>query len=131
MDIEKLFNDDSKYLQGTENWLIRAYFYCSNGLMVLNEFRNLFLGVVAIYLTLKITNLYLIAGIIVTSIIVLTLVGYYMVHKVAKTKEWLGIRFGSHFGMKTFNYTEESYKLLENINRILVDEEKRIREENK
>lgn len=118
-EIDTLMKDDNKYLKGTQNWLIRAYFYCSNGLTILNEFRNLFLGIIAIYLTLKITNPYLIALIVIVSLISLTLAGYVMVHKVSKVREWLGIRFGSHFGIRSFNYTEENYKLLTEIRNLL------------
>ncbi len=120
--MDNLFKDDSKYLQGKENWLIRAYFYCSNGLLILNEFRNLFLGIVAIYITLKITNLYLIGAIIIISLVILTLLGYFRIHRMAKRMEYLSTRFGTSFGLRSFNYTAETYnemvkvrELLENI----------------
>lgn len=116
---EDLFKDDDKYLEGKENWLIRAYFYCSNGLLILNEFRNLFLGIIAIYVTLKITNLYLIAGIVILMLIVLTLVGYYRIHTMAKKMEYLTTRFSTHFGMKSFSFQEENYKLLSEIRDLL------------
>jgi hypothetical protein len=113
--------DDSKYLKGKENWLIRAYFYCSNGLIILNEFRNLFLGIIAIYITLKITNLYAICGIMLGSIIILTLVGYYRVHRMAKKMEYISTRFSTSFGIRSFNYTMESYNLLVEILKELKD----------
>jgi len=111
----ELFKDDPKYLEGTQNWLIRAYFYCSNGLTILNEFRNLFLGIIAIYVTLKITNIYVIVGIVVGSIVVLTLMGWYKVHRMAKRIEYLTTRFGTSFGIRSFNFQEESHKLLQEI----------------
>lgn len=114
-----LFKDDNKYLSGKENWLIRAYFYCSNGLIILNEFRNLFLGIIAIYLTLKITNIYAIGAIILLALIILTLVGFYRVHTMAKKMEYLTTRFSTHFGFKQFNYTEETYKILVEIKKVL------------
>lgn len=119
MDDQDLLKDDYKYLQGKENWLIRAYFYCSNGLIILNEFRNLFLGIIAIYLTLKITNIYAIGAIIIGAIVILTLVGFYRVHTMAKKMEYLTTRFSTHFGMKQFNFTEENYNLLKEIRDLL------------
>lgn len=117
--MNEIFKDDEKYLNGTENWFIRAYFYCSNGLTILNEFRNLFLAIFAVYIALKITNYWLIGGMFIVSLVVLTIMGYYVVHKVSKVREWLGTRFGSHFGMKTFNYAEENNKLLIEIRDLL------------
>lgn len=114
-----IFKDDQKYLQGTENWFIRAYFYCSNGLTIINEFRNLFLGILGLYIALHWNNIWLAIGIFVISMVLLTLAGYYVVHKVSKVREFLGIRFGSHFGQKNFDYNEENNKLLREIRDIL------------
>lgn len=116
---DNLFKDDSKYLEGKENWLIRAYFYCSNGLTILNEFRNLFLGILALYLALKLDKLWILPVMAIPCILILTLTGYYVVHRVSKVREWLGMRFGTHFGIKSFNYTEENYKLLSEIRDLL------------
>ncbi len=113
---DNIFKDDDTYLKGTENWFIRAYFYLSNGLAILNEFRNLFLGIVAIYIALHMTNVWWMIIMFVPSVVILTLIGYYVVHKVSKMREWFGTRFSSHFGMKSFNYQEASYELLKEIN---------------
>lgn len=119
-DDKKLFEDDAKYLTGTENWFIRAYFYCSNGLGILNEFRNLFLGIFAIYIALKWDNIMLAVGLFLISMVILTFMGYYTVHKVSKVREWLGMRFSTHFGIKSYNYTEDSNKLLKEIKDLLI-----------
>ncbi len=116
---EELFKDDSKYLEGKENWLIRVYFYLFNGLNVLNQFRNLGLGIIAVYIALKLTNYWWLVAMTVPSIIILIIVGYYFVHRATKVQEWLGIRFSSHFGMKSFNYQEESYETLVRIEELL------------
>lgn len=110
-----LFKDDPKYLEGKENWFIRMYFYCSNGLTILNEFRNLFLGILGLYIALKWDNIWIAISLFIISVIILTIVGYYTVHRISKVREFLGIRFGSHFGKKSFDYTEGSYELLKEI----------------
>lgn len=100
------------YLKGKENWLIRLYFYCSNGLTILNEFRNMFLGIFALYILLHLTNLWYLILMTVIGIIILIPTGWYMVHRVSRVREWLGLRFGTYYGIKQFNYTKESYNLL-------------------
>jgi membrane protein implicated in regulation of membrane protease activity len=114
-----IFKDDKQYLEGTENWFIRAYFYCSNGLIILNEFRNLFLGILGLYIALKWDNIGLAIGLFVISVIILTIAGYYKVHKVGKVTEFLNIRFSSHFGKKTYDFTEDNNKLLREIRDLL------------
>lgn len=110
-----VFTDADKYLEGTQNWIIRAYFYCSNGLTILNEFRNMFLGIIAVYFALKLTNYWYLLAMIVPCLIILTLVGWVVVHRISKVREWLGIRFGTFYGLKSFNYQKESYNLLKEI----------------
>lgn len=112
---EDPLKDDEKYLAGKTNWLIRYYYYLSNGLNELNNFRNILLGILTIYVTFKLSNYWWAVGIFVVSVLVLTLVGYLMVHRVSKVRDWLGMRFSSYFGMKSVNYTEESFKLLQEI----------------
>jgi len=119
MNHQELFKDDPKYLEGKENWLIRMYFYCSNGLGILNEFRNLFLGILGLYIALKLDNYFIAIGLFVVCVIILTIVGYYTIHKVSKVREWLGMRFGTHFGIKTFNYNQGTYEMLVEIRNLL------------
>lgn len=115
-----IFKDDAKYLLGFKNWCIRYYYYLNAGLNELNNFRNLFLGIFAIYIALKLTNILWMVGMFVPSVVVLTVIGYYTVHRISKVRDWLGTRFSSYFGMKSINYTEESFKLLQSINEQLV-----------
>lgn len=113
-------NEDEKpYLLGTKNRLIRYYFYLSNGLDLLNQFRNLFLGIIAIYIALKLTNPVYMILMTIPCIIILTIIGYYAVHYVSKIKDWLAIKFGSHFGIKTFNYQKQMAEELHEIKNIL------------
>ncbi len=107
-----MLENEEKYLKGFRNRIIRYYFYLSNGLDVLNNFRNLFIGILGIYIALKLTNLMWMAVMVIPSFIILTIVGYYFVHHVSKIKEWLGMRFGTHFGIKSFDYQKGSYEAL-------------------
>lgn len=111
--------DESKYLIGGKNRMIRYYFYLSNGLGILNEFRNLFLGIIAIYIALKFENVVWMGIMFVPSLVALTVIGYYVVHHVSKIREWLGVKFGSHYGIKNFNYAKGQYELLLEIKDLL------------
>lgn len=112
-------NDDKKYLEGRENWFIRAYFYLTNGLGIVNEFRNLILGIIGIHIALKLESITWMIVMFIVSVVVLTLVGYYVVHKVSKVKDWLSVRFGSHYNIKNFDYNESSNQLLKDIKDLL------------
>ena len=115
MNFEKNPEDEKQYFSGATNRIIRYWFYLENGLSIINEFRNLFLGIIAVYITLKLTNPIWMIVMIVPSLIFLTIVGYFMVHKVAKVKEWVAMRFSTHFGIKNFDYTKGNHELLTEI----------------
>ena len=112
-------DNDENYTKGGKNRLIAGYFYLSNGLAILNEFRNLFLGIFALYITLKLTDPIIMVYLTIISIIVLTIVGYFVVHHVAKIKEWLTVKFGTHYGVKNYDYVKRQVELLEEINKKL------------
>lgn len=106
---------DAKYLSGAWNKVIRYYYYLEQGLNILNEFRNLFLGILGLYIALHLTNLMWMIIMVVPSLLFLTIAGFYSVHKVSKVREWLTIRFGTHYGLTTFNYQKRQYELLQEI----------------
>lgn len=106
-------------MPGAENRLIRYYFYVNKGLDILNQFRNLFLGIIAIYFALKLTSYWLLIAMFIPSIIGLAIVGYYSVHKMSKIMEWLNLRFSTHYGIRTYDYTKGAYEQLQEINRKL------------
>ncbi len=116
---DDLFKDDEKYLKGPTNWLIRYYYYLTNGVGILNEFRNLFLGILAVYIALHLSNIWWLVVMLVPSVVILTIVGYYQVHKISKVKDWLQTRFSSYFGMKSVNYIEANYEILVEIRDLL------------
>lgn len=113
--MENIFKDDEKYLRGTQNWAIRYYYYLSAGLNEFNSFRNIFLAILTVYVALKLSSYWWAVGMFIGSILVLTIVGYYTIHRISKVRDWLSVRFSSYFGMKSINYTEESFKLLTEI----------------
>lgn len=95
--------------------LVKAYFYLNQGVNVLNQFRNLFLGIFGVYITLKLTSPILIVIMLLVSIPVLIAVGYYNIHKVAKVSEQLSVKYGTHYNIKQFEMIEEQVRLLKEI----------------
>ena len=106
---------ETQYLTGIKNWFIRCYFYLEQGLNVLNIFRNLFLGIFAVYIALKLSNYLYMLGMFALAVPILIIVGYYSVHHIAKIKEWLGIKFSTHYAMQSFNYSKDTVELLQKI----------------
>ncbi len=116
---EEFAQYDEKYMRGAENKALRYYFYLSNGLNVLNSFRNLGLGIIAIYFALHLENIWWMVGMGAVSTVLLTVVGFHQVHRAGKVLEWVGIRFSTHFGVRTFNNTQRNVELLEEIRDLL------------
>ncbi len=110
---------DDLYFPGIENRAIRYYYYLNAGLGIVNNFRNVFLGIIGLYFVLKLDNWMLLVAMFIPTLIILSIVGYFVIHRVNKVQEWLGLRFATHYGIKQFNYTEGSYELLKEINQKL------------
>lgn len=115
MDNKQRDELDKKYIEGTHNHVMRYYYYLNKGLDILNQFRNLFLGIIAVYFTLHLTNPVWLGAMFLPALLLLTVAGYYSVHYLSKMQEWLNLRFSTHFGIRQFNYTEGSYELLKEI----------------
>lgn len=103
----------------TTNRAIKLYFYIYSGVSILNDFRNLFLGIFAAYFALKLNNPILLVLMFFFSLPVLVVVGYINVHKISKVKEWLSVKFGTHYGIQQFDYVKKTAELLEEINKKL------------
>lgn len=102
-----------------KNNLIRIYFYLNNGVSILNNFRNLFLGIFALYFALKLTSPILLVIMFIVAVPILVICGYYNVHHISKLSEQLSVRFGTHYGIKQFELVEEQTKLLRKIEKLL------------
>lgn len=111
--------NEAEYLKGKKNWAIRMYFYLSNGLGIVNEFRNLLLGIFGVYLTLKLDNPWIMVGIFVVSVLILIPVGWFIIHRVSKVREWLNTKYGSHYAIKNFDYTKGTYEEMARIRELL------------
>ncbi len=122
---EQLNEEDRQNLRGFENTAIRFYFYLMKGLDIVNSFRNLFLGIAAIYIAMQLENITWAVVMFLVSCVVITIAGWYNVHKVSKRHEWIGMRFSTHYGIKTFDLNKGQYDLLVEIRDLLKAKEKK------
>jgi hypothetical protein len=109
----------AKYFHGYRNKAIRTYFYLREGLNLLNDFKYLVAGILALYVVLKIESTLLLGVMFIVAIPILIVAGYYWVHRAKKSLDWFAIEFTTHFGKYGFELQEKQIELLEEINRKL------------
>lgn len=123
MKAEDIRNEYTKtYDKGVLNHGVRAWFYLQKGLNLINEFKYLVAGILALYYTLQLDSYMILVGIFVISIPVLTFIGWFHTHKMAKAMEWTAMVFSSYFARynvdlneNTADNTAKTVKLLEEL----------------
>ncbi len=100
-------NNKSLFWDGTENKLIRFYFYAQRGLSLLNEARYLLIGTFALYYTLRLDNPIFLVLIFLVAVPVLIALGWLSVHRMGKVIEWLNIQYSTHWGRYQYTLLEE------------------------
>ena len=106
----------SQYWDGFKNKSIRYYYYVRRGLELLNEFRYLIMGILGFYYALKLDNPMMMVVMFGASIPILIILGWLMVHHIAKVIEWLNIQYSTHWSRYTYDLQEEIIKQLKEIN---------------
>jgi hypothetical protein len=104
-----------KYYKGRKNTLIRYYFYVQRGLTLLNEFRYLLMGILAIYYMLKLDNPVVMVIMFLVSVPALCIIGWLSVHHIEKVVEYLRIRFATIWSKYGYELNEDRNKLLKEI----------------
>ena len=97
-----------KYDKGLLNHGVRGWFYLQRGLTLMNEFKYLVAGILAFYYTLKLDSVWILVSIFAISIPILTLVGYFHTHKMAKALEWTAMMFSSYFARYNVDLAEKN-----------------------
>ncbi len=110
------------YDKGALNHGVRAWFYLQKGLDLVNQFKYLVAGILAVYYMLKLESYAVLLAIFIVSIPILTFAGWFYTHKMAKALEWTGMIFSSYFARynvdmaeKNIENTTESVVLLKEI----------------
>jgi len=100
---------------GLKNVVVRLYFYCSRGMDLVNQFRNLFLLIFGVYFTFKLAAPVWLAVMFSVAVPGLILAGWVQVNHMAKTLNWLEVEYASHWTRYSFELQE---KILEELKRI-------------
>ena len=95
--------------------LIKIYFYINSGVLIVNDFRNLGLGIFALYVVLKFTNPMYLLLMTAISAPILFLMGYFNVHFISPVRERLNTKHGTHYQIKQFELIQKQTELLEEI----------------
>lgn len=98
---------DHEYWTGVKNRTIRHWFYVNRGMDWVNQFRNLVICIVAIYIALKLKNPIWLIGMLTISLPILGVIGFIQVHYIGKVLDWLNVRFSTHYSLETFKIQEE------------------------
>lgn len=107
--------DKDKYWNGVANRGVRYYFYCNRGLTLLNEFRYLLMGILAVYALLKLDNPWTMLVMFVVAVPILCVLGWVFTHKMARVMDFLNINFSTHFSKYSIEMQERQVKALESI----------------
>lgn len=108
-------NIKEKNWDGTKNKLIRMYFYQQRGLGLFNEFRYLLMLIFGAYVLLKLNNPIFLILMFLVSLPIITVIGYFQVHHMAKVINWLDVEFASYWSRYSFELSERNVKALESI----------------
>lgn len=103
------------YWDGANNKAVRYYFYIQRGLSVLNEARYLIMAIMAAYALLKMDNPWMMLVMFLVSLPILGLLGWLYTFKMAKTMDFLNVKFSTHFSKYSIELQERQVKSLESI----------------
>jgi ABC-type multidrug transport system fused ATPase/permease subunit len=104
-----------QYWDGLKNKATRYYWYQNKGLSVLNEARYLILSIMAIYALLKLDNPWIMLVMFLVSLPVLTILGWIYTFKMAKTMDFLNVKFSTHFSKYSIELQEEQNRLIKEV----------------
>lgn len=103
------------YWDGKSNKVIRLWFYVQRGMFVLNEARYLIISIMAVYALLKLDNPWIMLVMLLVSLPIVGLLGWLYTFKMAKTMDWLNVKFSTHFSKYSIELQERQVKALESI----------------
>ncbi len=108
---------NTKYWDGPLNKFCRYWFYINKSVEIFNQFKYLFALIFGVYFTLKLTNPIWLLGMIILSIPMLLVFGYFYVHHISKVLEWLNVEFSTHWSRYSFELQENILKELKQLNK--------------
>ena len=116
-EFKKMNRDQERktYWEGSENRIIRLWVYALRGLQMLNEFKYLIAGLIALFVILKIANPVWIGIGVIVSIPPLIILGRWQLKKAAKVDQWVSTEYGSVLKYNDYNIKVDTLKILKEI----------------
>jgi len=115
----------AKYLEGKKNKVIKHYFYVQKGLELVNEFKYVIAGIIAIYFALELENPLLIVLIFITAIPSLMLLGWIWVNFAVKTMEWVNIEYATYWTRYNYSLQEKQLDAINKLTKAIEEFEKK------
>lgn len=114
-----MLNGEEKYWEGRTNRFVRWYFYVQKGLDLVNNFKYVGAAIFGLYFALKLTGWIILALMSIASILLLFVLGWLWVWKMAKIMDWLQVALGTHWSRYGYELQEKQIQLLEEIKKKL------------
>ena len=105
-----------EYYEGKRNFIVRIYWYLDRGLDLLNQFKYLVGGIIALAVILKVEDsIEWMVTIFVIAVPLLILTGYLYVRYGARVLEYLNLKQATHFGQYNLKLQERQIELSEEL----------------
>ena len=104
-----------RYLDGRKNAIVKIYFYIERGLAMVNEFKYVIAGILALYFALELDNIILIPIIFLIVVPVLWLIGYIWITYAVKSMEWINIEYATFWTRYNYALQEKQLENLESL----------------
>lgn len=105
--------------KGLKRETVKYYFYLQQGLAFFNEFRYLIMGILSIYVILKIKNPLLIPLMFIIAVPVLIFFGWVSINHVKKIIDYFNVIKATTYGKYGVDLQEEQLKVLRKIEKEL------------
>lgn len=109
--------EQREHWKGAKNKIVRYYFYVQRGLALLNEFRYLIMAILAVYALLDMKNPLVMLMMFVVAVPVLIFLGWLYTFHMAKTMDFLNVKFSTHFSKYNIDLQERQTNALERIDK--------------
>ena len=105
-----------QFYKGTRNRLVRVYWYLDQGLDLLNKFKYLLGGIIALAALLRIEDsVRWMLTVFLIAVPILTLMGYFWVRCGVRVIEYLNLKLATHFGQYSMRLNENILQTLQEI----------------
>lgn len=102
-----------------KEFLIKLYFYLDSGNSIVNNFKNIIIGIFALYIMFKVTSPAILILMFILVVPILITLGYINIHLISKVRERLSTQYGTHYAIRQFELIEEQVNLLKEISKKL------------